>query len=160
AAGGPQVNPYRRAEFTQEERKRVPVTDEDDGSRHFIAADNALESLDIEHAVKVIDLAEGAGPVTCDLSLERGRTLAVKVQDPDGKPVTGADVAGLTDSPWAIHTLPSADGTVYALGSARPRQLVFLHTQRRLAGTVTLRGDEKEPPLVRLAPTGAVAGRV
>jgi hypothetical protein len=158
--GGLTINPYRQAEFTPEERKRVPVADEDDGGRHFTAAENALESLDLLHAVKVIDLAEGSGPVTCDLTVERGRTLAVRVQDPDGKPVAGAGVAGLTDASWAIHTLPSADATIYALDAARPRRLVFLHSQRRLAGTVTVRGDEHVPPVARLAPTGAVAGRV
>jgi RNA polymerase sigma factor (sigma-70 family) len=160
APGGLRINPFRQAEFTPEERKRVPVADEDDGARYFIAAANARESLELNHAVKLLDLAEGSGPVTCDLSLERGRTLAVQVQGPDGRPVAGAHVAGLTDLPWRIHTLPSADATVHALDPDRPRRLVFFHADRRLAGVLTVRGDEVEPPVVRLAAAGAVTGRV
>jgi hypothetical protein len=38
--------------------------------------------------------------------------------------------------------------------------LVFLHPDRKLAGTLTVRGDEKEPPVVKLVPAGSITGRV
>jgi hypothetical protein len=49
---------------------------------------------------------------------------------------------------------------IYALDPDKPRPVVFLHAERKLAAVVTLRGDEKQPLTVRLAPTAVVTGRV
>jgi RNA polymerase sigma factor (sigma-70 family) len=157
---GPAVSPFRQADFTAEERRRVPVTETGDGDRHFTAAGPVLEFLTHLHAVKLLDLAEGADAVTCDLTVERGKTLPIRVEDPDGRPLAGATVAGLADAASAVHTLPAAEGTVYALSPARPRQLVFLHAQRGLAGAITLPGEKPAPVTVRLDAAGAVTGRV
>lgn len=47
-----------------------------------------------------------------------------------------------------------------ALDPAQPRQVIFYHAKRHLAGSLTVRGDEKKPLTVRLAPTGTVTGCV
>ena len=157
--GGVAINPYRQAEFSAEDRKHVPYT-EKGGDRYFTAATNSLEFLDIENACKFFDLAEDARSVSCDLYLERGRTLRVHVQDAEGKPLAGATVAGMTASWPNTFSLSDASCTVYALDPSRPRKLVFLHPGRALAGRLTLRGDENEAPAVRLVPAGSVTGRV
>jgi hypothetical protein len=57
-------------------------------------------------------------------------------------------------------TLPKAECTVYALDPAKPRTVVFYHAEQKLAGTLTVRGDEAGPLTARLGPAGVIAGRV
>jgi RNA polymerase sigma factor (sigma-70 family) len=161
---GPKLNgvlikPYKQAEFDAADRERVKVV-EDGGNRRYTAAGNILEFLGSENAVKVLDLPEGAPPTTCDLFVERGTTLKVRVQDPDGRPLAGAIVSGMTASYPIAFTLDGPECTVYALDPKRPRQLMFLHPARKLGGTLKVRGDEKESASVKLAPTGSLKGRV
>jgi RNA polymerase sigma factor (sigma-70 family) len=161
---GPKINgvlikPYKQAEFDAADRERVKVV-ENGHHRHYQAAGNSLEFLSSENAAKVLDLAEGAPPTTCDLFVERGTTLKVRVQDPDGKSLPGVIVSGMTASYPTTFTLEGAECTAYALDPKRPRELMFLHPTRKLAGTLKLRGDEKEPATVKLVPTGALKGRV
>ncbi len=157
--GGQWVNPYKTAAFSAADARRVKVVD-DDGHQFFTAVGGFIESLTTENAVKVLDLAPDAGEVSSDLMLDRGRTQTVRILDPDGKPLAGAIVSGMTASFPIAFRLEEASCTAYALDPARPRRLVFFHAQRKLAGSLTVRGDEKEAPAVRLAPAGAVAGRV
>jgi protocatechuate 3,4-dioxygenase beta subunit len=154
--GGVPVKPYKRATLGPADRKRVSLTSDNT----FTAAGNALEFLDSENACKVLDLAPDAGTITCDLFLDRGQTLTVQIQDSAGKPLPGALVSGMTASGPTTFPLREASCTVYALDPEKPRQLVFFHPGRKLAGQLTVRGDEKESPAVGLLPTGAVTGRV
>jgi RNA polymerase sigma factor (sigma-70 family) len=155
--GGKPVNPYRPAVPDPDHPNYF--TRNDDGYI-FTAAGNSLEFLSILHAVKVVDLKPDAGEVTIDLYLERGKTATLKVVDPDGKPLTGVTVAGLTASWPATYTLPKDTATVYALDPARPRTLYLLHPEKKLAGWVRVRGDEKEPVTAKLAPVGLVTGKL
>jgi hypothetical protein len=69
-------------------------------------------------------------------------------------------VAGVTDH-WPItYQLKGATGTIYALDPAQPRTVVVYHPGKKLAGTATVRGDEKEVVAVKLTPTGTVTGRL
>jgi len=158
--GGQVVKPYLHARFTAEERKHVDVTETDDGTRYFTAVNRSIEFLDNENAVKVVDFPEKPGEVKVDLVVDPGKTVAVRVRDADGKPLSGTVVAGMTAS-WPNTFRVEKDAfTAYALDPAHPRRLLFYHAGRNLAGTLTLRGDEKEAPVVRLGPAGAVTGRV
>src|SRR5262249_20549021 len=121
---------------------------------------NSLEFLSILHVVKVLDLKPDAGEVTIDLYLERGNTATLNVVDPDGKPLAGATVAGITASWPPTFTLPKDTTRIYALDPARPRTLYLLHQEKKLAGWVRVRGDEKEPVTAKLAPAGSVTGRL
>jgi len=158
ANGGQQINPYKQAEFDARDREHVKITESDGG--YFTALDNSIEFLNIEQAVKYLDLAPDAGSAECNLFLERGQTITVKIEDSDGKPLKGTTVAGVTAG-WP-NTMPIKDATctVFALDPKKPRRVLFHHAERRLAGTLTVRGDEKEPPAARLVPTGSVTGRV
>src|SRR5207249_6380547 len=57
-----------------------------------------------------------------------------------------------SDLSWPkTFPLEGASCTVYALDpSDRPRQLVFYHPGRKLGGSLSVRGDEKEPPAVQI----------
>jgi hypothetical protein len=69
-------------------------------------------------------------------------------------------VKGLTPV-WPTPTaLKTATFTAVALGPAEQRQLLFVHRERKLAGQLVVRGDEKGDVSVRLAPWGALTGRV
>ena len=117
------------------------------------------ETLAVENAVKVIDIKEHE-QTKVELFVDRGVTTRLTVQDADGKPLAGAWVAGLTDS-WPItYTLPEPTATVYALNPQRPRTLAVFHAGKKLGGTVTVRGDEKKPVIVKLGPVGEVTGRL
>jgi protocatechuate 3,4-dioxygenase beta subunit len=156
--GGKPVNPYRPA---------VPDPDhpsyfakDGEGSYRFNAAGPSLEFLSILNACKVVDLKPDAGEVTVDLYLERGKTARLNVLDPDGKPLAGATVAGITSSWPPTFALPRDTTMVYALDPARPRTLYLLHQEKKLAGWVRVRGDEKEPVTAKLAPAGSVTGKL
>ncbi len=55
--------------------------------------------------------------------------------------------------------LRTATGRIYALDPGKPRPVAFVHADRKLAALVTLRGDEKEPVVIRLTPAAVVTGR-
>ncbi|HTU90975.1 MAG TPA: sigma-70 family RNA polymerase sigma factor [Gemmataceae bacterium] len=162
---GQKIMPYKRAEFDEADRSRVQTSDFGDGTSNFATADNSVELLNGQNAVKYIDLAPDAANAACDLFVDRGKTMTIPIQDEQGKPLTGAVVSGVTEA-WSIggsvFTLADTESTctVYALEPRRPRRLIFIHPQRRLACTLRVRGDEKEPPAARLVRTGTVIGRV
>jgi RNA polymerase sigma factor (sigma-70 family) len=159
ADGGQEIKPYKQAEFDAKDRERVKITENDDGAL-FAAIDNSLEFLSIQSAVKVVDFAPDAETATCDLFLERGLTATVKIEDADGKPLTGTTVAGVTASWPNTFSIQDATCTIFALDPKKPRRVLFFHAERKLAGSLMLRGDEKEPVVVRLGQTGSVMGHM
>jgi RNA polymerase sigma factor (sigma-70 family) len=103
---------------------------------------------------------KGAESVTCDLALDPGRSLAGKVVGPDGEPLTGVRVSGCRDQfGWEELPQKSSEFTVLALNPAEPRLLQFVHPEKKLAGSLVVRGDEKEPLKVELGPAGVLTGR-
>ena len=69
-----------------------------------------------------------------------GRTIAGRVVDPDGQPVRGARVAGLgfDDREPHYEVLDDAQFTVRGVSPDEPRNLLFLHPQKRLGRTSKL----------------------
>jgi RNA polymerase sigma factor (sigma-70 family) len=157
---GVPVIPYRRATFTPADAKRVKETKLPGGTRLFAVAGGGFEALDVHNACRVLELPEGPGPVNSDLTVDPGKTLQVQVRGPDGKPVPGAVVAGLADLPVSAVPLKGDSCTLYALDPRHPREVVFLHPGRKLAGSAQVRGDEKQPLTVRLVAAGTVHGTV
>jgi RNA polymerase sigma factor (sigma-70 family) len=155
-----QVKPYRTAR-PDPDYKDLFHHDKDDDSWRFTAANGGLEFLSNENVVKVVDLKEDGGEFAIDLYAERGSTAKLLIQDAAGKPIPGVVVSGLAASWPYTHQLKNVEKpvTVYALDPERPRRLVLLHPQKKLGGTVTLRGDEKEPVVVKLGPLGSIKGR-
>jgi hypothetical protein len=133
---------------------------DDANDRYFTAAGGSIEFLSNEQAVKRLDLAEGSGPVTLDLTVRRGRTAAVEVQDADGRPLSGAVVSGMTAA-WPIaFRLSQAKCTLYALAPGKSRVVIFYHPGRKLGAWLEVSGDAAGPLTAKLVPTGAVTGRV
>jgi protocatechuate 3,4-dioxygenase beta subunit len=161
ANGGQKLNPYKQAEFDAKDREHVKITESDDGNRPFLTAlENHSEYLSFQNAVKYLDLAPDADTANCDLFMERGATRTIQIEDAEGKALTGTTVAGVTASEWDTFTIKEASCTIFALDPKKPRRLFFWHAERKLAGTLALRGDEKEPVVVRLGRARAVTGRL
>jgi protocatechuate 3,4-dioxygenase beta subunit len=154
-----QINPFRAAEFDAEDAKRAkPVNN--GGDRIYTSAGNSIEFLGLEGVVKVLDFAEGTQKATVNLSVDRGKTLAVRIEDPEGKPLPGAVVSGMTEL-WPIaFSLKKAECTLFALDGVHQRHVVFYHRERKLGGHILVRGDEKEAITVRMEPLGTVTGRL
>ncbi len=128
-------------------------------------ADKAKAGLDefLLHGVnayRVIDVPADAKSMTCDIQVDPGRSLTGTVLGPDGKPLTGAMVKGLTAVWPKPTTLKAATFTVLALEPREPRQLMFVHLKRKLAGKLTVRGDEKGVVTVQLEPWATLTGRI
>ena len=157
--GGQSLNPYKQAEFDAKDREQVKTVENGD-DRIFTAIDNRPEALSLQNAVKVVNFAADAGGATCDLFLERGKTMAVKIEDAEGKPLKGTTIAGLAASWPIVFPIENATCTVFALDPKKPRRVLFYHAERKLSGLLTLRGDEKQTPVARLKPTGSAMGRL
>ncbi len=153
-------NPFKPARFDAEDRKHITFA-EDGDYRSFNGGPGFFNEM---NAVKWLDLDPEAAVVVQNLYLERGATARVRLQDPQGNPLSGVIVSGIDAlSIKHIHNAyvaPKAECTIVGLEPSRPRQVVFYHAEHRLAGTLVVRGDEKDPLTVRLAPTGAVTGRL
>lgn len=154
------VSPYRDAEFSKEDRPRVTLGgDEEDHDRHFKTAGDHLEFLSNQNAVKVLDFPPDAGAVQRDLEVDPGRTAQIEILDPQGEPVRGTLVAGVT-ADWPItYQIPDSRCTIYALAPQELRTLFLLHLQRKLGGTLTLTADSNLPVPAPLLPCGTVSGR-
>jgi RNA polymerase sigma factor (sigma-70 family) len=147
-------------------RKAVPDPDHKDlfkpernGWVIGTAGGNAVFIPGLDNVVKVIDAKED-GETRVDLFLDRGRTARIEVQDPAGKPLAGVWAEGLSAQWPYTHQLPEATATVFALNPDEPRTMVFFHDSKKLGGMATVRGDEKEAIVVKLAPLGSVSGRL
>jgi protocatechuate 3,4-dioxygenase beta subunit len=113
------------------------------------------------HAVVEIDPGEkDAGSRTFEIALQPGRTLAGSVVGPDGKPLSGVEVAGLYPDYVPTEKLASADFTLKGLRGGRKRVLILVDAGRKLGKLQEIRGDDKGPLVVRLEPLGAATGRL
>jgi RNA polymerase sigma factor (sigma-70 family) len=122
---------------------------------------NILEEY---HAVVPIDPSEdNPKSLKQDIGLEPARTLKGSVVGPDGKPLAGAHVAGLSGVTRLLFgrtdRLDTDSFTVGGLDPKRPRPVVFVQAEKKLAKVQRVCGDESEPLTVRLEPLSAVAGR-
>ena len=124
---GQYMSPYRQA-TPDPDHKDLFKYDTDDDTWIITTVDNSLEFLNVEQAVKVIDIKE-LGETKIDMTVDRGVVGKVSIQDADGKPLAGAYLAGMTAS-WPItYKLPEATARVYALNPEKPRKIIAFHPE-------------------------------
>jgi RNA polymerase sigma factor (sigma-70 family) len=112
------------------------------------------------HFCKVLEIKPGTAIVHQDAVLRRASRSTVNIEDAEGRPVRGAWATGIGStghSPVQIH---EAACSVFGVEAGKPRLVVFVHTGRKIGGTLTLTGKEKQPAVVRLWPMGSIKGRL
>jgi protocatechuate 3,4-dioxygenase beta subunit len=113
-----------------------------------------------ENGYAIINPAAKDLTVNLHIRLDPGRTVHGKVVGPDGKAVAGAKAIGVQATNERRPTTFRGDTfTAYALVTGRPREMVFVHSEKKLAGTITVRPEDKKP-VVKLQPWAVIAGRV
>jgi RNA polymerase sigma factor (sigma-70 family) len=111
------------------------------------------------NAVLLINPDERAISVALDVMLQPGGTLKGTMVGPDGQPLTGVKIIGLTALP-EDEVAEGSSFTVVGLNPRRDRSLFFHHSDKDLGKIVTIRGDEIGPLTVQLDPCGSVGGRL
>jgi RNA polymerase sigma factor (sigma-70 family) len=153
-------NPYTKAALDPADRAKAASTDPKKGID--VAFTRMVEGCIDRYganAYRLIDPAPDAQSMACDFSFNRGLTRTGSVLDPQGKPLTGVHVQGLSTT-GGPKLLTGNSFKALALTSAQPRTIAFAHKERNLVGVVRLSGDEKEPVEVRLQPAAVLTGRV
>jgi hypothetical protein len=127
--------------------------------------DHHMEWAKLLGVYRLIDPKEGDRPLAIEIELDPGRKVSGSLTGPDGKPVTGATAHGLHHHPTerseqASENLKADAFTATLLDPERPRTVSFVHRERKLVGHVVLRGDEKDPVVVRMENGGVLTGRL
>ncbi len=112
------------------------------------------------HALALIDPPERALNEELELPLRTAQTAQGTVLGPDGQPLTGVTVVGLTAFREISEQLEGASFTVTGLNPRGNRELFFQHRGKKLGKVVTVRGNAAQPVTVKLEPCGAAIGRL
>ncbi len=119
---------------------------------HFVSAQNY-------HALAAVTPDESGANNECNFALVPGRKISGNLFDAAGDPLRGAMVLGAVEGPvW--QSLEDASFTVRNVDSLNPRRVQFLHSERKLAGSVMVKGDEAGPIHVKLQPWATITGRI
>jgi hypothetical protein len=111
-----------------------------------------------------LDLAANAGPKEVSVSLRRGVTVRGRLLDPEGKPVTRAEmICGLLRTAVPSSSNVEVGDGLFALHGCDPDKeypVWFLEPGKGWAAGVTLSGKQAgDPVTVRLAPCGCAVAR-
>ncbi|MDG3004737.1 M56 family metallopeptidase [Paludisphaera mucosa] len=114
------------------------------------------------HGVAGVDPKPGDAEITCEILLDRGRSVPGRVVGPDGSPLAGAVVLGDEDYIFdrGPEPQPSADFVVATLVPNAPRTVTAYHAEKNLAGSLVVGPDEVGPVVLKLEPQGEVTGRL
>jgi RNA polymerase sigma factor (sigma-70 family) len=111
-------------------------------------------------AYRVIDPAPGEETLGPEIRIPTAASRRVRFVDPDGRPVRGVTVTGLTAlAPMGV-VLEGEETEVLALDPHRGRRLSALSPDGRLWAETTISGDAPDPVTVRMRPSAAVTGRL
>jgi RNA polymerase sigma factor (sigma-70 family) len=117
-------------------------------------------SQDNFNALVLLNQGEKETALVKDVTLDPGNVIKGRVVGPDGRPVTGVTVFGLTRL-FDKETLKGAEFTVRLNPRVKSRPLVFYHKEKNLGFFVNgLGGDAAGPLTVKLQPCGSAFGRV
>jgi RNA polymerase sigma factor (sigma-70 family) len=112
------------------------------------------------HILAEINLDPKAESVELNLQIDPGHAITVTAVDSDGRPVSGTVATGVCSITSTEYSQEAATIDVVGLDPSSPRRLTIVHRERKLIGSVYLKGDETQPLTVRLVPYGTITGRV
>jgi RNA polymerase sigma factor (sigma-70 family) len=113
------------------------------------------------HALLLLEPGDKETGLVKNATLEPAQERKGRVVGPDGQPLTGVTVGGLS-SVWHVsQTLKGDEFTVRGLNPRAPRQLFFHHKDKNLGFFLKELPEEKSGPLtIKLEPCGSVRGRM
>jgi hypothetical protein len=111
------------------------------------------------NALALINPRDDKKSLTINLKLQQSPALQGAIVGPDGQPLAGATVTGLTPMP-EDRILETHSFFVTALNPARKRELIFHHREKGLGKTLIVDGTRTEPLTVRLDTWPWVVGRI
>jgi protocatechuate 3,4-dioxygenase beta subunit len=160
---GPEPDAYMPALVTLKERKdffKVPLAQ--DVSEEFLSRATGNNGFGVigqasYHALVLLEPDE-KGTLVRNVTLEPAKTLKGRVVDPDGRPLAGVKVFGL--SQFAEETLKGTEFTVRGFNLRVKRQLVFYHKDKNLGFFMKELRGATEPLTIKLQPCGSVSGRM
>ncbi len=111
--------------------------------------------------MKEINPPAETGPVTVDFALDPGQPLRIHVQGPDGKPISGLEVHGISQRD-PVERTDDAELTVTNLGPDEERSILFRHAEKHLGRIVRIGPAELAAGeiTVELQPEAYVVGRL
>jgi beta-lactamase regulating signal transducer with metallopeptidase domain/protocatechuate 3,4-dioxygenase beta subunit len=117
------------------------------------------------NGLKEVDIPEGSASFSCDVPLDPGGSLKVRLVDPAGKPVTTASVTGrLADSIDLTSDMRGESiAKVSGLEPGERRTLVARESVRKIGAVLTVPPDgskDGDEITLTLRPNGSVTGRV
>ncbi|MGA2258560.1 MAG: carboxypeptidase regulatory-like domain-containing protein, partial [Thermoguttaceae bacterium] len=116
---------------------------------------------DSKTALIEVNLPEQAESVQHDFQLVSASRLTGIVLDPAGKPLTGFYYSGFNQTSRSTYwRMDSGNFTINSYQPDHPRTVLFIHLERKLAGSLILKGPQSSPLRVRLQPWGAITGRL
>ncbi len=114
-------------------------------------------------AIASVDVPKGADSIKRDVALESGWSFSGMVLGPDGKPLLETHSHGLTGAfpLWdSIEGKKTAKFSVRAFNPRRPRDLIFLHLEKNLAGVLLPPKQPQDSVTVHMQPGAAATGRL
>ncbi len=113
------------------------------------------------NALVEINPTEDQERIECNVALVSGTAITGEVLDLDGTPLVGALVRGVDGfGGWAREPLAGSEFQAVGYDPAEPRHMFFLQKERRLAGSLTIRGEQPGELAVTLQPWATISGRV
>jgi protocatechuate 3,4-dioxygenase beta subunit len=112
-------------------------------------------------ALAEINATKEAPSIQQDFRLVPGQMLTGRVLDPAGKPLVGAHCSGFLHNRTPTYWQSETDKfQINAYRPDHPRRLLFVHLERKLAGSLIVEGSQTGPITVRLQPWGEITGRI
>jgi RNA polymerase sigma factor (sigma-70 family) len=125
----------------------------------FTAAAGHIITLHSISGYAIIDPKPTDDTAEVTIEFDRGKTATGTVVGPDGKPAAGVTAYKLTACYDVPQKLKDGAFTAIALEADRPRTLLFVDEAKKLAGSIDLKGDEKDVT-VKLQRWGKISGRL
>jgi hypothetical protein len=107
--------------------------------------------LEFMVAYRVIGPAAGVATCTADISIPAARTRRVRFVDPEGRPVRGVVVNGLTSSPDHQVVLDGNETEVIGLDPQGERRLAASSPDGRYSVDTTIWPDSEEPVTIQMS---------
>ncbi|HJT32901.1 MAG TPA: carboxypeptidase regulatory-like domain-containing protein [Pirellulales bacterium] len=159
--------------FAAEQNERYGVADGADAIAGLHQQDPThlniyhLVSMQLTTAVREVNLSAGGVNDPIDIQVRPLSVARLDLVDPQGQPLVGAVNKHLAPArmgrsysiAWSYDPLPSS--TIEIVGPRdTARTAMFLHRERRLAGSVRLSPDRDPPRQIVLHPCATLSGRV